>query len=74
MPTSITSPQALGKLAREVRKRQRLTQADVAAASGTGVRFISDFERGKPTCRIGQVMHVLRMLGVDLHARSRNGE
>ena len=69
----VTSPEDLGRLAREVRKRQGLTQAEVAAACGTGTRFISEFERGKPTCRVGEVLHVLRMLGIELRARGPDG-
>lgn len=40
-------------LGRPVKRRRQLlglTQADLALASGTGVRFISDLENGKATC------------------------
>jgi len=42
----------------------------LAAASGTGVRFIVDLERGKETARLGKALHVVKMLGITLRARS----
>ncbi len=50
-----------------------MTQADLAGASGLGVRFIGDLERGKPTCEIGKTLQVLTMLGIELDARTRAG-
>lgn len=43
-----------------------LTQAELALASGTGTRFVSDLENGKPTCQIGKTLTVLRTLGIRL--------
>jgi hypothetical protein len=43
-----------------------LTQADLALTSGTGMRFISDLENGKPTCQIGKTLTVLKTLGLRL--------
>jgi hypothetical protein len=43
-----------------------VTQADLALTSGTGLRFIIDLEKGKPTCQIGKVLTVLQTLGVEL--------
>ena len=34
--------------------------------SGTGLRFIVDLEKGKPTCQIGKIMQVLKALGVKI--------
>ncbi len=58
----------VGHLVREVRVQQGLTQPELAAASGTGVRFIVDLERGKPTVRLGLTLRVLWMLGIRLRA------
>lgn len=41
-----------------------MTQEDLALTSGTGVRFIVDLEKGKPTCQIGKVLAVLQTLGI----------
>lgn len=32
--------------------------------SGTGLRFIVDLEKGKPTCQLGKALAVLRTLGI----------
>jgi len=60
------TPEALGKIVRKERKAMGLTQADLALGSGTGMRFISDLENGKPTCQIGKTLTVLKTLGLDL--------
>lgn len=54
----------LGHAVRASRKRHALTQADLAGLSGTGIRFISDLERGKSTVEFGRVLTVLQVLGV----------
>jgi hypothetical protein len=41
---------------------------------GTGLRFIVDLEKGKPTCQVGKTLHVLQMLGFVLETTSRDGE
>ena len=44
----------IGKIVREERKALGLRQAELAAASGVGVRFLVDLERGKPTVQLGR--------------------
>lgn len=61
----ITSTQ-VGVTVRRVRKRLKVTQRDLALTSGTGLRFIVDLEKGKPTCQLGKVLSVLNTLGIDL--------
>lgn len=56
----------LGMTISQARKRLKVTQKDVALAAGTGVRFISDLENGKPTCHIERVIKVIRVLGMRL--------
>ncbi len=58
------SPEQLGKAVRKARKEIGVTQADLALTSGTGLRFVSDLENGKPTCQIGKVLTVLQTLGI----------
>lgn len=53
-------------MVRDTRKRMQVTQADLALTSGTGLRFIIDLEKGKPTCQIGKVLAVLHTLGIEL--------
>lgn len=62
----VRSPQALGSLVREERKRQRLTLSDIYSASGLTTRFISEFERGKPNASLGRVMDALQALGLEM--------
>lgn len=60
------TPIEIGETLRATRKRLRITQADLALTSGTGLRFIIELERGKPTCQIGKVLRVLQTLGIEL--------
>ena len=60
----LLTPEELGRIVRKERKAMGLTQADLALTSGTGMRFISDLENGKPTCQIGKTLTVLRTLGL----------
>lgn len=57
-----------GKAVRQARKGLGLTQADVAGACGTGIRFIVDLEHGKPTCELEKALRVARMLGIAIDA------
>ena len=61
---SIRSITDLGLAVRTARKAHGMRQPDLAAASGTSVRFIVELERGKATAQVGKVLHVLRMLGL----------
>lgn len=40
-----------------------MTQAELAALAGVGVRFVSDLENGKPTLRLETLNAVLRVFG-----------
>ncbi len=57
-----------GALIKKTRLSQKMTQSTLAAASGTGVRFIVDLERGKPTCALEKALKVMMMLGITLTA------
>jgi y4mF family transcriptional regulator len=56
----------LGLLVRETRKAQGLTQEQLAATAGVGVRFVRELEQGKESCHLGKVLIVLAMLGIEL--------
>jgi y4mF family transcriptional regulator len=66
MVTILSTTVELGKWVREIRKAQGLTQEDVAGITGTGRRFISDLESGKPTIQLGKVLLVLNAIGAAL--------
>ncbi len=60
------SPEQLGAAIRARRKQLKVTQKDLALTCGTGLRFIIDLEKGKPTCQIGKILQVLQALGLKL--------
>ena len=66
MTITINTPHSLGQAARAARKQLGLTQPQLALAAGVGVRFIVDFEAGKPTVRLENVLRVLHALGAKL--------
>jgi len=45
----------------------------LAAASGVGLRFLVELERGKATAQIGKVIAVLAALGCELQIRRPDG-
>ena len=64
------SPEQLGAAIRARRRQLKVTQKDLAMTCGTGLRFIIDLERGKPTCQIGKILQVLQALGLKLRIAS----
>ena len=64
---------SLGLIVRRERKAQNLKQAELAAVSGVGVRFIVDLEAGKPTLQLGKVLQVIATLGCDVQIVSPMG-
>lgn len=61
----------LGAIIRAERKRQGLTQTELADLSGVGITFVSQLENGKETSEIGKAIGVATMLGIDLFAERR---
>ena len=66
----VKNPRDIGETVRRTRRSQGLTQVELAGASGTGVRFIMELEKGKESCQMGKVLRVLRMLGLELSVSS----
>jgi len=58
------SPEDIGRIVRETRKKLGVTQKDLALTSGTGLRFVIELEKGKPTCEIGKALTVVQTLGI----------
>jgi len=70
----INDAQAFGRLVREYRKRQKITQSQLAAVGDTGVRFISDLENGKPTVQLDKALKVAFMLGIPFEVPDSDGD
>jgi len=64
----ITNAIEFGKLIREIRKKAKLTQAELAAASGIGERFVRELEKGKPSCQFEKALWIAQMLGIKFEA------
>ncbi|MEH6552210.1 MAG: type II toxin-antitoxin system Y4mF family antitoxin [Pseudomonadales bacterium] len=60
----IKTTEDIGARIRQTRKSLGITQKDLALTSGTGLRFIIDLEKGKPTCQIAKALTVLQTLGI----------
>jgi HTH-type transcriptional regulator/antitoxin HipB len=58
------SSQDIGRIVRETRKNLGVTQKALALTSGTGLRFVIELEKGKPTCELGKVLTVVQTLGI----------
>ena len=71
---TIQDNKALGKLIRAERKAQQLTQEQLAALSGVGIRFISELEHGKESCRIGLAFQVIQTLGLSMAVYGRGDQ
>jgi y4mF family transcriptional regulator len=61
----------LGRTVRDARKKQHLTQEQLAALCGVGTRFLRELEHGKETCHVGKVLQVLQALGLEIHVTER---
>ena len=53
-----------GALVRERRKHLKMTQEDVALASGVSRRFIIELESGRITCELGRSLVVAAVVGI----------
>jgi HTH-type transcriptional regulator/antitoxin HipB len=58
------SSQDIGRIVRETRKNLGVTQKTLALTSGTGLRFVIELEKGKPTCELGKALTVVQTLGI----------
>lgn len=51
---------------KRMRKQYHLTQEELAAKSGVGLRFVREAEQGKSTLRMDKVNQVLALFGSEL--------
>lgn len=56
----------LSSYVKEMRKQFALTQVDLAAKSGVGLRFVRELEQGKETLRLDKVNQVLLLFGQEI--------
>ena len=56
----------LSSYVKEMRKQFELTQVDLAAKSGVGLRFVRELEQGKETLRLDKVNQVLLLFGQEI--------
>ncbi len=56
----------LAKYVKEMRRRYKLTQVDLADRAGVGLRFVRELEQGKLTLRLDKVNDVLRLFGAEM--------
>ncbi len=71
---TIQDSNTLGQLIRKERKNQRLTQEELAALAGVGVRFARALEHGNETCRSGLSVKVVQTLGLSLAIYGRGSQ
>lgn len=69
---TISDTNSLGALIRAERKSQGLTQEQLAALSGVGIRFVRELEAGKESCRLGLTLTVMKTLGLRVNVASRS--
>ncbi len=56
----------LSDFLKDRRKKLNLSQQQLAAKAGVGLRFIRDLEQGKTTLRMDKVNQVLKLFGQEL--------
>jgi len=64
---------SIGSLIRHERKRQGLTQEQLAGIAGVGIRFVRELEAGKATCQLGLALQVMHTLGLSWQINNRDG-
>jgi y4mF family transcriptional regulator len=62
-----TEDNKIGKQIQQLRKAAKLTQLELAARVGVGLRFVRELEQGKPTVRLDKVNQVLEFFGRHLN-------
>ena len=70
--SQVRSSTDLGKIVRTERRRQGMTQAELAGLADVGVTFLSQLENGKGSAELGKVLQVLTMLGIDVLVEPRS--
>ena len=66
----LESAAEVGRLIQAERKRQKLSQLQLAGLANTGIRFISDLENGKGTVQLQKLLAVISALGLSMFVYS----
>ncbi len=61
----------LSEFLKQKRKDNNLTQEDLAAKAGVGLRLVREIEQGKTTMRMDKVNHILDLFGAHLKVTSK---
>lgn len=69
---SVTTTVRLGQIVRAARKKQGLTQLDLAGLAGKSNRFLIDLERGKETLQLQMVLDVLALLDLEVVLKEKS--
>ncbi len=56
----------LPEFLKQKRKQAKLTQPELAAKAGVGLRFVREMEQGKTSLRMDKVNQVLQLFGHEL--------
>lgn len=70
MQQMIQSTIYIGQQIQSVRKKEGLSQEELAMLANVGRRFVVELERGKATAQIGTVLQVLHALGLGVQVVS----
>jgi transcriptional regulator with XRE-family HTH domain len=70
----MTSPAALGRSLRALRRRRGLSQAQVAEQLGLQRSYLSQIENGEVNEQVKRIVELVRLLGGDLSIRDREAE
>jgi HTH-type transcriptional regulator/antitoxin HipB len=62
----------IGATVRQARRAHGLTQTQLAGLAGTGLRFISELERGKPSVALDKTLAVIAVLGLRMQISAAN--
>lgn len=57
---------SIAEFIKEKRKQLKLTQPDLAARAGVGLRFVRELEQGKESVRLDKVNQVLALFGSEV--------
>lgn len=66
---SIRSPKDLARTITEARLARKITQSDLAVATGIDRTYLSRLENGLDTTQLERAFQVFRVLGVQIEAR-----